>query len=57
MYVNKQGERIKTRVGKTDALPVGKKQLIKKHYQPFIKITNTISFDKLANDINIYKPM
>ena len=57
MLINKERDNLIARVGKTDAWQVGKRQLIRKHYQTFIKFTNTISFDKLANDINIYKPM
>jgi hypothetical protein len=42
-------------VVKTDVWPIGKKHLIRKYYQPFVKFINKISFDKHTNDINTFK--
>jgi hypothetical protein len=53
--INKERDSLISTVVKTDVWPIGKKHLIRKHYQPFVKFINKISFDKLANDIIILK--
>jgi hypothetical protein len=52
--INRERDRTST-VVKTDVWAIGKKHLIRKHYQPFLKFINKISFDKLANNIIILK--
>jgi hypothetical protein len=53
--INKDRDSLISTVVKTDVWPTGKKHLTRKHYQPFVKFINKISFDKLANDIIILK--
>jgi hypothetical protein len=60
--INQERDSLISTVIKTDVWPIGKKNLIRKHYQifvkfyqPFVKFINKISFDKLTNDINIFK--
>ena len=50
--INQERDSLISAVVKTDVWPIGKKHLIRKHYQPFVKYINKISFDKLTNDIN-----
>jgi hypothetical protein len=49
--INKERDSLISRVVKTDVWPIGKKHLIRKHYQPFVKFINKICFDKLSNII------
>jgi hypothetical protein len=53
--MNKERDSLISTVVKTDVWPIGKKHLIREHYQPFVKFINKIYFDKLANDIIILK--
>jgi hypothetical protein len=53
--INKERDSLISAVVKTDVWPIGKKHLIRKHYQPSVKFINNISFDKLMNDIIIFK--
>jgi hypothetical protein len=53
--INKERDGLISTVGKTDVWPIGKKHLIRKHYQPFVKFINKISLDKLTNNIIILK--
>ena len=52
--INKERDNLISRVGKTDIWPIGKRQLIRKYYQPLVKFINKISLDILATDINMY---
>jgi hypothetical protein len=51
--INQERDSLISTVVKTDVWPIDKKHLIRKHYQPFVKFINKISFDKLTND-NIF---
>jgi hypothetical protein len=53
--INKERDSLISTVVKTNVWPIGKKHLKGKHYQPFVKFINKISFDKLAKDIIILK--
>jgi len=53
--INQERDSLISTVVKTDVWPIDKKHLIRKRYQPFVKFINKISFDKLTNDINIFK--
>jgi hypothetical protein len=55
VLINKERDSLISTVVKTDVWPRGKKHLIRKHYQPFLKFINKISFDKLANGIIMLK--
>jgi len=53
--INKERDSLISRVGKTHTGPIDKRQLITKYYQPFIKFSDKISFDKLASGTKISK--
>jgi len=55
--INRERDSLISRVEKTYKWPVDKRQLIRKHYQFFIKFVNTISFDKIASYITESKPV
>jgi len=49
--INQERDSLISAVVKTDVWPTDKKHLIRKHYQPFVKFINKISFDKLINSL------
>jgi hypothetical protein len=54
--INRETDSLISRVEKTNKWPVDKRQLIRKHYQLFIKFVNTLSFDKIASYSKEPKP-
>jgi hypothetical protein len=54
--INRERDSLISRVEKTNKWPVDKRQLIRKHYQFFIKFVNTLSFDKIASYTKESKP-
>jgi hypothetical protein len=49
--INQERDSLISTVVKTDVWHIDKKHLIRKHYQPFVKYVNKISFDKLINPL------
>ena len=49
--INQERDSLISAVVKTDVWPIDKKRLIRKHYQPFVKFINKISFDELINSL------
>ena len=49
--INQERDSLISAVVKTDVWPIDKKHPIRKHYQPFVKFINKISFDELINSL------
>jgi hypothetical protein len=54
--INRERDSLISRVEKTNKWPVDKRQVIRKHYQLFIKFVNTLSFYKIASYSKEPKP-